>query len=188
MILDARLRKDESVKTLFEQKKNVINGLEDFKLDLKSNIPLTECSTVEVKEFDNGERCEINFTNLKPGSVVAFRVEVGPAARACMEDARKLLKPFGYFKSPVEVPQSVKDIIGKLDLDDLNRILFRCDQEEKSDGLGVGAYNLNAVGPMIYCGLQGQCRRGRSTFLNTVSESPRKLTQCSIFLSLLQES
>lgn len=72
-----------------------------------------------------------------------------------MEIARTLLRPFGYFKSPVEVPTDVKAAIEALDLDDINRILFRCDQEERSDGFGLGSYTLNNVGPMLYCGLQG---------------------------------
>lgn len=66
-----------------------------------------------------------------------------------------MLKPFGYFKHPVQVAADVKATIDALDLDDINRILFRCDEEEKSDGFGVAAYNLSHVGPMIYCGLQG---------------------------------
>lgn len=73
-----------------------------------------------------------------------------------METARQMLRPFGYFKSPVDVPAEVKAVIEALDLDDINRILFRCDQEERSDGFGLGAYDLNHVGPMIYCGLQGE--------------------------------
>ncbi|XP_028967982.1 glycogen debranching enzyme [Galendromus occidentalis] len=155
VIIEARLQEDQSAKGIFERKKTVINGLEGFKLMVKSDIPLSECTMVRVEEFDNGERCEINFTDLTPGSVVAFRVEVGPTAKSCMEDARTLLRPFGYFKGAVQVPQSVRAVISKLDMDDLNRILFRGDLEEKSDGLGMGAYNLDAVGPMIYCGLQG---------------------------------
>lgn len=72
-----------------------------------------------------------------------------------MEDARALLKPFGYFGHPLQVPKAVSDVIQQLDLEDLSRILFRCDQEERSDGFDVGVYELSTVGPMIYCGLQG---------------------------------
>ena len=76
VLIEARLRKDQNVKTEFAQNKNVINGLEDFKLDCKSNVSLNECVTVKVEEFDNGERCVIHFTDLKPGSVIAFRWEI----------------------------------------------------------------------------------------------------------------
>lgn len=73
-----------------------------------------------------------------------------------MEAARSMLRPFGYFKHPVDVPADVKATVEALDLDDINRILFHCDREEQSDGFGIGAYVLNDVGPMLYCGLQGK--------------------------------
>ncbi|XP_028968045.1 glycogen debranching enzyme-like [Galendromus occidentalis] len=155
VIIDARLVKKWSINNGFARNSTVINGIEEFECAVKSNIPLSECSTVRVEEFDEGDRCEIHFVDLTPGSVVAFRVGVGRSARSFMENARTLLKPFGYFGGVPQVPQSIRACIDRLDLDDLNRILFRSDQEEKSDGLGFGAYNLNNVGPMNYCGLQG---------------------------------
>lgn len=46
-------------------------------------------------------------------------------------------------------------IISNLSLTDLNRALYRCDQEERDDGNGFGAYDIPGNGPMVYCGLQG---------------------------------
>ena len=51
--------------------------------------------------------------------------------------------------------KELDDIISKLSLTDLNRILYRCDPEEKDDGNGGGVYVLPHVGAMTYCGLQG---------------------------------
>lgn len=42
-----------------------------------------------------------------------------------------------------------------LDLLDLNFALYRCDQEERDDGMGGAAYEVPGAGSLVYCGLQG---------------------------------
>lgn len=49
----------------------------------------------------------------------------------------------------------LKGIISKLNLNDLNRAVYRCDQEERDMGQGSGSYNLPNYGPLVYCGTQG---------------------------------
>lgn len=49
----------------------------------------------------------------------------------------------------------LKSIITKLDLNDLNRVIYRCDQEERDMGEGSGAYDVPGYGPLVYCGTQG---------------------------------
>jgi len=49
----------------------------------------------------------------------------------------------------------LEQAVGKLSLNDLNRILYRCDAEEKDDGKGFKTYHLDVYGNMKYCGLQG---------------------------------
>lgn len=43
----------------------------------------------------------------------------------------------------------------ELDLLDLNYALYRCDQEERDDGMGGASYEVPGAGSFVYCGLQG---------------------------------
>lgn len=47
------------------------------------------------------------------------------------------------------------EIVGRLDLIDLNRAIFRCDTEERDMGNGTGVYDVPGYGPLVYCGSQG---------------------------------
>lgn len=49
----------------------------------------------------------------------------------------------------------LENIISRLSFNDLNRVLYRCDGEERDDGKGLAAYEIPGCGPMVYCGLQG---------------------------------
>lgn len=51
-------------------------------------------------------------------------------------------------------PESVKKVTGKLSLGDLNKVLYRCVEEEGED-TGYGAYDIPKFGKLVYCGLQG---------------------------------
>lgn len=49
----------------------------------------------------------------------------------------------------------LRKIVSKLNLSDLNRALYRCDQEERDMGEGTGTYNIPDYGNLVYCGMQG---------------------------------
>ena len=51
--------------------------------------------------------------------------------------------------------QELAAAVGDLDLLDLNYALYRCDQEERDDGHGGGAYVVPGAGAFVYCGLEG---------------------------------
>lgn len=51
--------------------------------------------------------------------------------------------------------EELKGVISKLNLNDLNRTIYRCDQEERDMGLGTGSYNVPNYGSLVYCGTQG---------------------------------
>lgn len=49
----------------------------------------------------------------------------------------------------------LRDIVGKMNLVDLNAAIYRCDEEERDVGKGFGAYDIPGYGPLVYCGSQG---------------------------------
>ena len=51
--------------------------------------------------------------------------------------------------------QDLKEAVSNLDLLDLNYALYRCDQEERDDGHGGGAYVVPGAGAFVYCGVEG---------------------------------
>ncbi len=51
--------------------------------------------------------------------------------------------------------QKVELCSENMDLLDLNYVLYRCDQEERDEGFGGGAYQVPGAGSFVYCGLQG---------------------------------
>lgn len=50
---------------------------------------------------------------------------------------------------------TLSDIVDSLGLVELNRVLYRCQDEEQDEGRGWGAYNVPNSGSLVYCGLQG---------------------------------
>ena len=49
----------------------------------------------------------------------------------------------------------VEQCCEEMDLLDLNHALYRCDHEERDDGLGGAAYEVPGAGSFVYCGIQG---------------------------------
>lgn len=48
------------------------------------------------------------------------------------------------------------DIISRMNFSDLNKTLYRCDQEERDETQGkFGVYDVPGYGPFVYAGLQG---------------------------------
>lgn len=51
----------------------------------------------------------------------------------------------------------LEEIVSRLTLADLNRALYRCEEEERDETKGAnGAYDIPDFGPVVYCGLQGK--------------------------------
>ncbi|XP_015914684.1 glycogen debranching enzyme [Parasteatoda tepidariorum] len=138
-----------------------INGLTDFELKLKENIPIYESEMVESAGATEDGYHEVDFIHFPPGSVIVFRVSLDSESRAAILKIRSCASQFGYRMRTYSGnilkrgTQDFESILSHLTLSDLNRILFRCDAEERDEGKGRNAYNLPGYGDLVYCGLQG---------------------------------
>lgn len=57
----------------FTKSDKFINGLNEYEITINEHIPLTESNIFDHREFKDGNRTQLNFLNLRPGSVVAVR-------------------------------------------------------------------------------------------------------------------
>lgn len=121
----------------FVKEKYRINGLNDYKLNLKQNITPNECTMLEVIPAIDDKSTRLNFTaNFKPSCVVA--VSILPLE-----------------KTKAAVYQLTSDIdlvlaVSHLTLPDMNYILFRCSEEDEGK-----IYDVPGFGKLVYCGIQG---------------------------------
>lgn len=145
----------------YKKNERFINGLNDFQLEVKENIKVLASEMIQIIDALEDGSQEIDFINFPPGSVIAFRVSLDPAARSAILKIRTCLSQFGYrmrsYSGNILQRQGhdFESILSRLTLTDLNRVLFRCDAEEKDDGKGGGVYNIPNYGNLLYCGLQG---------------------------------
>ncbi|KAJ8305918.1 hypothetical protein KUTeg_016463 [Tegillarca granosa] len=147
----------------YEKNSNIINGLPNYYLDLKKNISVNDSTMIKVAA-QSTEISIVSFENFTPGCVVAITCELSSEARKAILEIRRGLGQFGYlmrsysgrtvFDSDSD-KSNFRAIVSQLSLSDINRVLFRCDGEEKDDGKGFGAYDIPGYGGIVYCGLRG---------------------------------
>ena len=94
-----------------------------------------------------------------------FRVSLNAATKSAILKVRQCLAQFGYRMRTISgrnlselSTTELENIVCKMSLDDLSRVLYRCDAEERDDGKGFGTYNIPGHGTLPYCGIQGWCQ------------------------------
>ncbi|ALC41670.1 CG9485, partial [Drosophila busckii] len=137
----------------FKRDEHALNGFSQFQLSLQEHIPLAKSQIFETKPTQNGHSTQLNFVNLRPGTVVAIRVSMQSQARQSFDHLQKLSTALRLASG--EQFEALQALVSKLDLTALSRALFSCDQEERDMGLGGSAYDIPNFGPLVYCGLQG---------------------------------
>jgi len=147
----------------FEKSQTFINGLDSFKVQVKQHISAAEssiCSIHDAYVSSDDHTIEVNFDNFPPGSVIVFKVSLKAKAKRAIEQLRCAVnmfteQDFNLKTDCVPELRPIDPIITQLTLAGLNRILYRCHEEEVDDGHGGGAYDIPDFGPLPYCGLQG---------------------------------
>nr|XP_023029124.1 glycogen debranching enzyme [Leptinotarsa decemlineata] len=134
----------------FEKDSKYINGLSEYEVSMKQHINVTESDILEKVDSGTQNVTQLNFKNFKPGSVVVVRVSLPESMKNAVEKVRNLIDKFS-----LKEQTDLSAIISKMTLGDLNRALYRCDQEERDEGFGFDTYNIPNFGPMVYAGLQG---------------------------------
>jgi len=160
VIFEATMKNEPGAK--FAKDGKYINGLTDYVVTMREHIKIADSQMVRLSASSNATTQEVEFHNFPPSSVIAFKVSLCAPIKSALLAVRQLLAQFGYRMKTFSA-RNVSEIKGgeletfvaQLSLNDLNRILFRCNGEERDDGKNFGAYNLNNYGDMKYCGLQG---------------------------------
>ncbi|XP_066992681.2 glycogen debranching enzyme [Anabrus simplex] len=142
----------------FVKNNQYINGLVDYEVEIREHLQLFDSDILERSESGDANITQINFIKFPPGSVVAIRVSLHGSVMPALSKLRSLVAAFTH-KTSVDASSSsvseLESIVSRLSLADLNRVLYRCNEEEQDEGKGFGAYDIPGFGPMVYCGLQG---------------------------------
>jgi len=150
---------EKSCPGFFGEDTDYINGLTGFEVEVRERLQPNQSSIVRVTSNYDSDMTECEYLpSFTPGSVIAFRLSLVPRAQSSVNKIRAVLSEFGYRTRISEVTthnNRLNEVLGNLTLSDLNRILYRCDAEERDEGRGGGAYDIPGYGPLPYCGLQG---------------------------------
>ncbi|XP_025075084.1 glycogen debranching enzyme isoform X3 [Pogonomyrmex barbatus] len=135
----------------YTKDENVINGLSEYTLNLKQHIQCCDSTMIEKVDSGDPKITQLNFVDFQPGFVIAIRV----ALHANIVPAlMKLQNTISEITSNER--SDLHDIVSRMDFSDLNKALYRCDQEERDETQGrIGVYNVPGYGPFVYAGLQG---------------------------------
>ncbi|RZC42945.1 glycogen debranching enzyme, partial [Asbolus verrucosus] len=134
----------------FHKDNHWINGLFEYQVQLKQHIQPEDSEIFEKVDSGTANVVQLNFKNFKPGSVAVIKVSLPEDMREAIKNVRNLISQFSV-KKETELWKIVTDMT----LPDLNRVLYRCDQEERDEGHGFDTYNIPNFDRLVYAGLQG---------------------------------
>ncbi|XP_063921993.1 glycogen debranching enzyme [Zophobas morio] len=127
-----------------------INGLSEYRVTVKEHIQPQDSDFFEKVNSGNPNVIQLNFKNFKPGSVAIIKVSLPEDMTQAIKNVRTLISHFTLNKE-----NELWKIVTKMGLADLNRALYRCDQEERDEGHGFDTYEIPNFGRLVYAGFQG---------------------------------
>lgn len=137
----------------YTKNEEFINGLTEYQSKVQTHIQLKDSTIFWQKADHEGNTTKLNFRNLKPGSVVAVRVSLKEELRKDIEKLQQLV--VAIHNESGAVYEELQEIVGLLNLDDLNKAIYRCDEEERDMGHSNGCYDVPNYGRLVYSGTQG---------------------------------
>ncbi|XP_012265578.2 glycogen debranching enzyme isoform X2 [Athalia rosae] len=135
----------------FSRDEDIINGLAEYSLDIKEHVQI--CNSTILEKVDSGDPkiTQLNFVNFQPGSIVVIRVSLHNNIKPALDKLQNTIQTITSTKN-----SDLRVIISRMNLADLNRALYRCEQEERDESSGsYGVYDIPGYGPLVYAGLQG---------------------------------
>ncbi|KAK0167033.1 hypothetical protein PV327_004482 [Microctonus hyperodae] len=129
-----------------------INGISNYNIDIKESIQIPDSNILEKVDSGDSKITQLNFVNFQPGSVVAIRVSLHANIKPALNKLHSIISSITVNAESSEL----QTIVSQMDLADMNKVLYRCDQEERDETNNqFGVYNVPAYGPLVYAGLQG---------------------------------
>jgi glycogen debranching enzyme len=90
VMLETRLVKSGD-ETPFAMSPDIINGLKNFKTDVRERIPIEKSKMARLSPSSHAKKTVIEFTDLRPGSAIAFMFNLQPDQDAACVRLRKML-------------------------------------------------------------------------------------------------
>ncbi|XP_027196486.2 glycogen debranching enzyme [Dermatophagoides pteronyssinus] len=140
------IKSDDVDENNFKPNEKYINGLDNISSHVNLNVNKIESEMVKVNN-DNQDNNIIEFRKFPPSSVIAFNFTLLNRQQNALNQIQKRIIQFDLIDSQISL------IVQKLNLIDLNYILFRCQQEEFDEN-SSGTYQLSN-GSLVYSGLAG---------------------------------
>jgi glycogen debranching enzyme len=135
--------------------KKTTNELIGFDSCVISNVE--DMFKIETGRDANGEYVDIKLKQFPQGSILIFEKKLQTKAVESLNAIQSILKmkyPTNKLSDATKCIKSLDDAISKLHFNDLNVLLYRCENEEH-ESTGHSVYVVPNYGPVAYCGLQG---------------------------------
>lgn len=167
----------------FKKNPQYINGLMCMNYSILQNVPATESKTFHVESYSDEHGVMVDsllFYNFPPGSVVVVSIKLDESQQQAIADLHNFMSqqfdcrlyeprtsqamgkgenayiplslPSG--NNSLLKPNSIRVLLGNMNLLELNKLLFRCSSEELADGCNFNSYQIPDWGWLVYCGFQ----------------------------------
>lgn len=126
----------------FKKNETLINGIDNFDLELSTDVPIDESKCIEVSYDHENRKSVVSFTELTPGSIVMFEVEP-------TDDIKS------FIKRVCEIDDEFDKTVNRMSLNTLNYVLFCCEPEQMTVNTSFQNFQVPGWRSLVYCGLMG---------------------------------